>query len=173
MYNAAAGQKVWVSLNGGAHCKFTDGTTICDVVSSPGSISRSRQQALSNRYTTAFFNFYLKGDTNYRAFLCGDSIRWDESNNVLTFQSNVPGCPPVVSVAQLQDQSVFAVYPNPNAGKLRIAGDGEVWVMDGLGRRLHSLSLVPEHEHELELPTGVYWVKELKSGRAQVVQVAR
>lgn len=171
MYNAAMGEKVWVSLIGGAHCKFTDGNTICDVVSSPGSISRSRQQELSNRYTTAFFNYYLKGDTNYRAFLCGDSIRLDENNAVLTFQSNVPGCPPVVSVTPEAGLHDFVAYPNPTTGKLRLKGQGEVWLMDALGRRLLATELASELD--LTLAPGVYWAKEWKTGRTITIQVAK
>lgn len=172
MYMAAQGPKVWVSLVGGAHCKFTDDVSmICDLVSNPGTISRARQQELSNRYTTAFFNFYLKNDTNYRPFLCGDSIRLDETNNVLTFQSTVPGCPPVVSAEAPEPQPVFAAYPNPNTGIFRLKGEGEIWLMDALGRRLNTFQLVPELDLELELPTGVYWAKELKSGRTLMIQV--
>lgn len=172
MYTAAQGPKVWVSLVGGAHCKFTDDAVfICDIVSNPGTLSRARQQELSNRYTTAFFNFYLKNDTNYRPFLCGDSIRLDETNNVLTFQSTVPGCPPVVSAEAPAPIHEFVAFPNPSTGSIRLKGDGEVWLMDATGRRLNSFHLVPGLELKLQLQTGIYWAKELKTGRALLIQV--
>ncbi len=93
MYNAAQGPKLHVSLNGGAHCKFTDGSTICDLVSSAGTISRSKQIYFSRKYLTAFFNYYLKNQVSMRAFLCGDSIAADQTANHLTRTTNITFTP--------------------------------------------------------------------------------
>ncbi len=43
MYSAATGMKQWVSILGGAHCKFTDNSTICDLISAGGSVTRDFQ----------------------------------------------------------------------------------------------------------------------------------
>ena len=93
MYNAAQGPKLHVSLNGGAHCKFTDASTICDLVSSAGTISRAKQIYFSRKYLTAFFNYYLKNQVSMRAFLCGDSIAADQTANHLTRTTNITFTP--------------------------------------------------------------------------------
>jgi predicted dienelactone hydrolase len=93
MYNAVQGPKIHVSLNGGSHCKFTDGSTICDLVSSPGTISRAKQIYFSRKYLTAFFNYYLKNQVSMRAFLCGDSIAADQTANHLTRTTNITFVP--------------------------------------------------------------------------------
>lgn len=93
MYNAAPTLKQWVSITGGAHCKFSDSNTICDLVSGAGSITREKQIALSAKYVTAFFRHTLK-DENMDLFLCGDSILADKNANNIKYQTTFPctGC---------------------------------------------------------------------------------
>ncbi|MCS7086138.1 MAG: hypothetical protein NZ534_08705, partial [Bacteroidia bacterium] len=93
MYNAVQGPKIHVSLNGGAHCKFTDGTTICDFVSFAGTISRTKQIYYSRKYLTAFFNYFLKNQVSMRSFLCGDSIAADQTAGHLTRTTNISFTP--------------------------------------------------------------------------------
>jgi predicted dienelactone hydrolase len=109
MYQATTGLKHNISITGGAHCKYTDATTICDLVSGGGSITRSEQIFLAKKYVTAFFQHYLKQDANAWPYICGDSLNADVAAQRVTFASNYP-CS--VSV----DEAPFggiAAWPNP------------------------------------------------------------
>lgn len=89
MYNAAPTLKHWVSITGGAHCKFSDASTVCDFVSNPGSITRENQVAIACKYVTAFFRKTLKNES-VQTFICGDSIQTDQTANILKFQTTIP-----------------------------------------------------------------------------------
>ncbi len=158
MYNAALGTKQWVSITGGAHCKFTDGTTICDLVSSAGSVTRAYQVMLSRRYATAFFNYHLKGNQTALTFLCGDSLQADISGNHVTRQTthncNVVGMPSMAAV------DCWQVSPNPFTGKVKIKGQGHFAIHDALGRVVFSGDS-EEADSEVDLgglPRGVYFL---------------
>jgi len=92
MYEAAVGMKQWVSIVGGAHCKFTDGSTLCDLVSAPGSITREFQKELTIRYVLPFFDHFLKSDGGALPFLCGAEIEADVAAGFV-LNSTTISCP--------------------------------------------------------------------------------
>lgn len=131
MYNATTGLKQWVSITGGAHCKFTDGNTICDLVSGGGSITRPAQIYLSKKYVTAFFNHALKGDPAAMNFLCGDSLQADISAGRLTSQTTY-NCTVAISPS-FADGQCISISPNPSSGPVRIQGKGDFAIVNALG----------------------------------------
>ena len=173
MYNAATGEKQWISISGGAHCKFTDGTTICDIVSSPGSISRSEQQALTNTYTTAFFAYYLQNDLSMLPWICGDSVKADSAAGILNFQTNV-NC----MVTGLSDPGTrLGLYPNPVTGAIVTINGFSSWeqirleelsIYSQLGVRKKAEATLTAEGIQLEVgdyPPGIYWVRESSTGK--------
>lgn len=158
MYTAASGPKMHVSLTGGAHCKFTDASTICDLVSSAGSISRAQQQKLANRYTTAFFDYFLKNNSNSLTFLCGDSLVADVNGSIVSYEREQ-----IVCVTTLEDENLesdWVVFPNPSDGLLRIEGIEMLTLKDNSGKTIRQLVGSSDGiEVDLsELPTGMYWI---------------
>lgn len=156
MYNAATGDKQWVSITGGAHCKFTDNATICDLVSSPGSISRDDQIYLANKYTTAFFNYYLKQDQQALPFLCGDSVMADQNNSWITYQTNI-NC---TTVGLTEAAVKLQVYPNPAHDRVKVNGmeRGVIYAADG--RKMGDF-FGSEKEAIIDLhswPKGIYFI---------------
>ena len=158
MYNASLGTKQWVSITGGAHCKFTDGTTICDLVSSAGSVTRAFQVMMSRRYATAFFNYHLKGDQSALTFLCGDSLQADISasrvSSQTTYNCNVVGTPSFAAT------DCWQASPNPFTSKLKIQGQGHFAIHDALGRVVfagHSEEATTEIDLA-GLPKGIYFL---------------
>jgi dienelactone hydrolase len=171
MYNAAAGIKQWVSITGGAHCKFTDGSTICDLVSSAGSVTRAAQINLTKRYVTAFFNYNLKGDANALTFLCGDSLQADVTagkvSNQTTFVCTVATAP------SFADDQCWNVSPNPFAGRVQVQGTGAFSILNALGSLVFQ-GYSEEKSTEIDLsglPRGVYFLNaEGKSCRRVLVR---
>jgi dienelactone hydrolase len=94
MYNAAQGLKQWVSLTGGAHCKFTDANTVCDLVSAGGSLTRAVQLQRTRKYLTAFLEYHIRNNYPMRTFICGDSVQADVAANRVKNQTNIvcPNC---------------------------------------------------------------------------------
>lgn len=165
MYNAPTGDKHWVSITGGAHCKFTDGTTICDLVSSPGSISRSDQQAIANVYTTAFFAYYLQNDLSMLPWLCGDSLRADSSAGTLTFETNI-NCVVTGLEAELASPE-WTLYPNPATEQIVITTQESIVVYSALGAHMPLLFTQTPDGIVLDLKgwaPGFYWVRSTTSG---------
>jgi hypothetical protein len=134
MYNAATGTKNWVSITGGAHCKFSDGTTICDLVSGAGSITREEQIRLSKRYATAFFRYHLQHDTTAMVFLCGDSTIADIAANKILVE-NTFGCNLVSSLNPIK--TTFEVYPNPATESVTVRSTEQPQILLPDGRTLH------------------------------------
>lgn len=168
MYSAATGSKQWLSITGGAHCKFTDGLTVCDLVSSAGSVSREDQIFSTGKYLTAFFNFYLKGDNDALPFLCGDSVGLDVSNTLVSNTTTID-CNLVAN--EVSSPSVqWTASPNPSDKQLRIFGTNEVQVFAADGR---SMGRFCSEQAEWNLsvqnwPNGLYW---LKGNRGQTQKV--
>ena len=158
MYDASTGPKMHVSLTGGAHCKFTDGNTICDLVSSAGSITRAQQQRLTNRYTTAFFDYFLKNNSNSLTFLCGDSLVADVNGSIVTYEREQISCS--ASLDEVNSMDNWVVYPNPSDGMLRIEGIERVTLKDNSGKIIRELvGTSAGIEADLsELPAGMYWI---------------
>ncbi len=158
MYNAALGTKQWVSITGGAHCKFTDGSTVCDFVSSAGSVTRAFQVMMARRYATAFFNYHLKGDQSSLTFLCGDSLQADISaskvSSQTTYNCNVVGTPSFAAT------DCWQASPNPFTSKLKIQGQGHFAIHDAMGREVFSgESAEAATEIDLSgLPRGIYFL---------------
>lgn len=96
MYEAAIGMKQWISILGGAHCKFTDESTVCDLVSSAGSVTREFQIEITVKYLVPFFDYALKADSNALTFICGDTIDADVAAGHL-LNSTTVRCPEVPS----------------------------------------------------------------------------
>jgi dienelactone hydrolase len=158
MYNAALGTKQWVSITGGAHCKFTDGTTICDLVSNPGTVTRAFQVMMARRYTTAFFNYHLKGNQAALTFLCGDSLQSDISASKVTSQTtyncNLVGTPSRAAT------DCWQASPNPFTGNVKIKGQGNFAIHDAMGRVVFA-GISTETTTEIDLgglPRGVYFL---------------
>lgn len=168
MYAASGGNKVHVSITGGAHCKFTDANTICDIVSDPGSIDRSRQIELTTRYLTAFYNVYLYGDSSYKTFLCGDSILTDEAAGYVTAQSNLSNCPIAVGVEVAENETLLKVFPNPAENVIQMNGEGfvEIWGMNG--KKLWENEVNGETRLDVAAwPRGLYLVRSRESGTVE------
>lgn len=158
MYNAGTGEKQWVSIKGGAHCKFTDNTTICDLVSSAGSVSRADQIALAQKYTAAFFNYFLKQDQSALPFLCGDSAIADQNANITTFSTTI-NCN-TVSIADPQAEVVL--YPNPARHSVRLEGieSVEVFSIEGKSMGTYTGNLADGLQiNTTSWPQGMYWVR--------------
>ncbi|MBR9976507.1 MAG: hypothetical protein KFH87_00335 [Bacteroidetes bacterium] len=69
MYNAANPFKTLAVLQGGNHTRCMD-TPLFDWSDPGGNMTRNQQQALTRRYMTAAFDYFLKGDT------CGGSYSY-------------------------------------------------------------------------------------------------
>lgn len=167
MYNAALGPKQYVSITGGAHCKFTDGTTVCDFVSSAGSVTRSFQIYMAKKYATAFFNYYLKNDADALPFLCGDSLAADVAAARIT-ESHTVNCNAVGLSPTLQPG--WQLYPNPASSTLRVTGIRVAALYDARGVRLRLCDFGAALDGELSLeglPAGLYWLHPLDGGAAR------
>ena len=162
MYNASLGDKQWVSIIGGAHCKFTDSNTICDLVSSPGSISRSEQQALANTYTTAFFRYYLYNDLDMLPWLCGDSLTSDPA---VTYQTNI-NCT-VTGRTPEPEPATLSVFPNPANDQVQVTGTTSLEVFSALGHRIDFSAQPISNGLQISVtdwPTGMYWLRSPAHG---------
>ena len=109
MYSAATGMKQWISILGGAHCKFTDSSTICDLFSSPGSVTRDFQIDITIKYVIPFFDFALKSDLAALPFICGDAIEADIAAGNLLNTTTI-NCPVVGSPFRRGDCSADGQY---------------------------------------------------------------
>jgi dienelactone hydrolase len=76
-YNNAFPFKHIMNIKGGNHSQFHLIAGLDDLVDNPATITRAEQQRLTRRYVTAFFNLFLKNDTNYKIFLYGDYAKAD------------------------------------------------------------------------------------------------
>jgi dienelactone hydrolase len=167
MYNAALGPKQFVSITGGAHCKFTDGTTICDLVSSAGSVTRAFQVYMAKKYTTAFFNYYLKADVNALPFLCGDSLAADVQAFRIS-ESHTIDCNAVAITPSTATD--WQLYPNPAQHSLRVTGIQGAVLYDARGTRLVVRDFGTAREGEIslaQLPAGIYWLQPTDGGQAR------
>lgn len=167
MYNAALGPKQYVSITGGAHCKFTDGTTVCDFVSSAGSVTRSFQIYMAKKYATAFFNYYLKNDADALPFLCGDSLAADVAAARIT-ESHTVNCNAVGLSPTLQPG--WQLYPNPASSTMRVTGIRVAALYDARGVRLRMCDFGAALDGTLSLeglPAGLYWLHPLDGGAAR------
>lgn len=158
MYDEPTGPKIHVSIVGGAHCKFTDGSTICDFVSSAGSITREEQQKITNRYTTGFFNYFLKDSLSGLVQICGDSLGYDIDNGIVTAQSDQIVC--VIGLEEDLESKSNVVFPNPSDGTLNIKGVERALLKDISGKTIRELEGNSSGIHiDLSyLEKGVYWI---------------
>jgi dienelactone hydrolase len=170
MYAAVIGEKHWVSLTGGAHCKFTDTTTLCDLFSGAGTLSRSTQRSLTKRYTTSFLEYYLKGNTQWVSFICGDSITSDIGAGIVSAQYQVNACYPLsISESENNFERVI-IYPNPSNGKVFLSGINfpvNCRVYDVTGK----LVLVKEITDELSLESLTSGVYTIHAGEEKPLKV--
>ncbi|MEM7040870.1 MAG: hypothetical protein AAF570_28160, partial [Bacteroidota bacterium] len=146
---------------------FTDGSTICDLVSSPGSISRADQQALTNIFTTAFFAYYLQGDASMLPWLCGDSVQAMAGANTLTFQTNINCSMTAVDAPAVAD---VVVFPQPATSAVALRGVKLVEVYAVSGERVVVPMEVDEMAGEVVLDVrglgdGVYVFRDLETGK--------
>ena len=160
MYNAATGAKQHVSITGGAHCKFTDGSTICDFVSSAGSITRTFQIYLANKYATAFFNYYLKNDLDALPFLCGDSLQADISVGNISGSNNI-AC--ATSINETKDAPLKA-WPLPANHAIHFQSQGWTSLIDLHGKVLLRAYFEVGETGSLDLGTIAPGLYLLKSG---------
>ena len=76
-YNNSFPFKQTVNIKGGNHSYFHLLPGLDDLVDNPATITRAEQQRLTRRYVTAFFNLFLKNDSNGRRFLYGSEAAND------------------------------------------------------------------------------------------------
>lgn len=158
MYDEPTGPKIHVSIVGGAHCKFTDASTVCDFVSSGGSITRAEQQKITNRYTTGFFNYFLKDSLSALSYICGDSLGYDIDNGIVTAQSDQIVC--VIGLEEDLESKSNVVFPNPSDGTLNIEGVERALLKDISGKSIREFEGNSSGIHiDLSyLEKGVYWI---------------
>ncbi|MCS6904670.1 MAG: dienelactone hydrolase family protein [Bacteroidia bacterium] len=144
MYSASPASKLWISLRGGAHCKFTDGPTICDLVSSPGTISREEQLTLTRKYITPFLGYYLKNISDAKTYICGDSILADSASGRLQFFTNISCTPPTHTFANELTNSFISCYPTIFTNKfvVQVREDGIFRIFNSKGKQLFESFLV-------------------------------
>jgi dienelactone hydrolase len=159
MYTAATGIKQHVSITGGAHCKFTDGTTVCDFVSSAGSVTRDFQIYMAKKYSTAFFNYFLKNDADALHFLCGDSLAADVAAARIT-ESHTVAC--AVARTPSMNPLLWEIYPNPAHTNLHVRGIRAATLYDGHGRRVQDYNFGEAMDGVIslaKLAPGMYWLQ--------------
>lgn len=170
MYNAVTGSdRQWLSILGGAHCKFTDGSTVCDFVSAAGSVTRPAQIRLAKRYVTAFFNYHLKGDADGLSFLCGDSLQADIQAGLVGSQQGY-----VCSVAAHPGEGTAdrcGGSPNPFADRLRLHATGTFSLHNIMGQVVWEGKVAaPMTEVDVSaLPRGMYLLQVDGHGCGQVL----
>ena len=125
MYDNISSPKQWVSLTGAGHCRFTDGPTICDLVSAPGSLSNSETQNLTKRYATAFFSYYLAGDSSMLPFLCGDSVLADSMAGLIVPQTNISACSLILERKIDRPQSGLSISTLPESIQIDFEHEGQ------------------------------------------------
>jgi len=163
MYNNASGNKQWLSIVGAGHCRYSDGSTICDPAAAISgenpSVSNATQQLISNTYLTAFFGRYLKNILPYEDYICGSMVA---SDTRLTSQTNIVCSPQSVSPALAH--SPWSLSPNPVAhGVLTIRGAYHVVVYNTAGQQV-AVGQAPQGADEFrlsvaDLPAGLYFVR--------------
>lgn len=158
MYDEPTGPKIHVGIIGGAHCKFTDGNTVCDFVSSAGSITRAEQQKITNRYTTGFFNYFLKDSLSGLSYICGDSLTYDIINGVVTAQSDQIIC--IIGLEDEIESKNKLLFPNPSDGILNLFDAEYAILMDLHGKTIVELNGDSSgiHADLSYLEQGIYWI---------------
>jgi len=78
-YNNSFPFKNILNIKGGNHSQFHLIAGLDDLVDNAATITRAEQQRLTRRYVTAFFNLFLKNDTNYKSYLYGAIAKSDTS----------------------------------------------------------------------------------------------
>lgn len=163
MFNNAFGAKQRISILKGGHCNFTDTPNLlCGVgansAGDKGTLSPAQQQLLTKRYLTAFFNYYLKGNRESLAFICGDSVRLDREVENFTNITCPTGRPTPVIQKQLN------TYPNPSQGLFTVSGleSGLIYeVIDVNSTTIHRFQ-AEDFYHNIDLsnfPDGLYILK--------------
>jgi dienelactone hydrolase len=158
MYNATTSDKHWVSLIGGGHCKFTDATTLCDLVSAAGTMSRSDQKYFARKNATAFFNYYLKSEAFAATYLCGDSALADVANGNTLIQHNLTIC--LSDVIDADQTQAMVLFPNPADSKFT-ATEAISEILDFHGHSLVRFDPPVRKGTEMDcqnLPNGLYVV---------------
>jgi dienelactone hydrolase len=155
MYNATPAQKLWISLRGGAHCKFTDGTTICDLVSSPGTITREEQLRLTQKYVTPFLEFFLKNKKPAQTYICGDSIVADSAARRLQFSTNISCTPPTATASEKSKTPAALCYPSTISREVYVwvASPGVLSFFDNSGKKVYERILEDAGLHTILLPS--------------------
>jgi predicted dienelactone hydrolase len=88
--------KEWIEIGGGNHVQFVD-SAFSFQIALPGiphdckaSVSKDEQLVVSRKYTTAWFELYLKGRKAYRSTLFGSLAHADLSSGVLSSVESAP-----------------------------------------------------------------------------------
>jgi len=99
-YNLIPGTtaKEQLVINGANHIGFYDEDVVCLFewmitfgLDHPASISIAEQHRVSQKYYTAWFQYYLKGITGYGTYILGDEAQDDLNTGVLTaLEYNIP-----------------------------------------------------------------------------------
>ncbi|MCS7074422.1 MAG: T9SS type A sorting domain-containing protein [Bacteroidia bacterium] len=157
-YQSTNGPKHWIKIKGGGHCEFSDNPTICDLVSGAATIPRSKQIALAQRYSRAFFDYFLKNDPTALPWICGDSVLNDTS---VVLTTNINNC---VTVSNDWNTSPNGdIFPNPFSDKIIIRGnkDGKITILNLFGQTVWTQSVSANTWIQLpeSLTEGIYWVQ--------------
>lgn len=76
----------YVLIAGANHEQYQDDETFgSGLVDGDPEISREEQHRIGRRYSTAFFNYYIKGETGYGEYLYGEYAQQDVEEDILVF----------------------------------------------------------------------------------------
>lgn len=138
-YNNANPYRQIINIKGGNHSYFRLLPSLDDLVDNTATITRAEQQRYTRRYVTAFFNVFLKNDTNYKTYLYGNLAQADTG---VVMQYELPS---VTGINENGNGSIkyglMQNYPNPFNPETRIvydvakAGNVRLTIFDVLGRK--------------------------------------
>lgn len=142
-YNNANPYRQIINVKGGNHSYFHLLPGLDDLVDNPATITRPEQQRLTRRYVTAFFNVFLKNDTNYKSFLYGGIAQSDTS---IIMQYELPTTTGFFNNENiLKDYKLKQNFPNPFNPSTNILfslakkGFASLKVYDVLGKEVSTL----------------------------------
>jgi hypothetical protein len=88
--------KQFVNITGGNHYHYADeDPSFGELGDNTSTITRAAQLTLGEKYATAFFNYYLKGETQYWTYLYGADAKSDLKSGAIAWNefANIPPSP--------------------------------------------------------------------------------
>lgn len=151
IYDAAASScKFFVSLTGAGHCRFANDNFQCNFgetfTGGAGAMPRAQVHQITNSIVIPWLNHKLKELP----------AAWGVFNNVLTTETNIVvtnGCQ--LSTNEYSALIAAQLYPNPASSKVAIEFgndfNGEIRIIDQLGRRVKSFGIQNQNLIELDV----------------------